>query len=113
LAKSPTSRRRIGSSGSPRGIGSSGKKLGFARSVRCDDKLIYVTLTDGRAMSAPLTPRLQAATQRQRDQGVVEDFGTGLHWEEIDEDVGVNYVLGVPEDELEAFAGFSDQLPKR
>ena len=67
---------------------------------------MYVTLTDGRVMSAPLTPRLLAATQRQRDQGFVEDFGTALRWEEIDEDVGVNYVLGVSEEELERFAGF-------
>jgi len=74
---------------------------------------MYVTLTDGRVVTAALTTRLLAATKAQRDQGVVEDFGTGLRWEEIDEDVGVNYVLGVPEDELEAFAGFSNQLPRK
>jgi hypothetical protein len=68
--------------------------------------LIYVTLTNGRIVSAPLTPRLSAATQKQRDRGFVEAFGTALRWEEIDEDVGVNYVLGVSEDELDDFAGF-------
>ena len=49
---------------------------------------------------------LSAATQKQRDRGFVEAFGTALRWEEIDEDVGVNYVLGVSEDELDDFAGF-------
>jgi hypothetical protein len=67
---------------------------------------MHVTLTDGRVVSAPLTPRLRAATQNQRDRGIVEAFGTALRWEDIDEDVGVNYVLGVSEDELEEFAGF-------
>ena len=67
---------------------------------------MHVTLTDGRIVSAPLTPRLLAATQRQRDRGSVKEFGTALRWEDIDEDVGVSYVLGVGEDELDDFAGF-------
>lgn len=88
---------------------SSGSRLGLARSVRCDDELIYVTLTDGRVVTAPLTPRRRQATQIQREQGTVEDFGTALRWEEIDEDIGLNHVLGVPEDELEEFAGFTNE----
>lgn len=80
--------------------------------MRCDDRRLYVTLTDGRVVSAPLTKRLREATPAQRRRCEVTDFGTGLHWEDADEDIGVNFVLGVSEDELEAFAGFSDELPK-
>jgi hypothetical protein len=87
-------------------MSSSGKPIGLAKSVRCDHKLMYVTLRDGRVFSAPLTERLLAATQRQRDKGRVTELGTALHWEEIDEDVGVNYVLGVSEEEIYDLAGF-------
>jgi len=82
-------------------------------SVRCDDRRFYVTLTDGRVASAPLTTRLRAATPAQRRSCRVTDFGTGLRWDDADEDIGVNYVLGVPEDDLEAFAGFTDDPPQR
>jgi len=81
--------------------------------VRCDDEQMYVTFDDGRVLTAPLTKRLRAATPAQRRNCVVDDFGTGLHWEDADEDLGVNWVLGVPEDELEAFAGFTDDPPTR
>ena len=88
------------------GVASSRSRLGLARSVRCDDEQIYVTLTDGRIVTAPLTPRLRAATAAQRRKGRVEGWGTALRWEEIDEDVGVAHVLGVPEDALDELAGF-------
>jgi len=86
--------------------------LGLAASVRCDDRRFYVTLTDGRVLSALLTTRLRAATPVQRRNCRVTDFGTGIRWDDLDEDIGVNYVLGVPEDDLEAFAGFSDRAPR-
>jgi hypothetical protein len=35
-----------------------------------------------------------------------------LHWEDADEDIGTHYVLGVPEEELEVFAGMTDDPPK-
>ncbi len=54
----------------------------------------------------PLTPRLSVATPAQRAKGRVEGWGTALRWEEIDEDVGVAHVMGVPEGELDAAAGF-------
>ena len=65
-----------------------------------------MTLTDGRVVTTMLTPRLHAATAAQRAKGRVEGWGTALRWEEIDEDIGVAHVLGVPEDELDAAAGF-------
>lgn len=87
--------------------------MALAVAVRCDDERFYVTLTDGRIVSAPLTSRLRAATPEARRNCRVMDFGTGLRWDDADEDIGVNYVLGVPEDELEAYAGFTDDPPER
>ncbi len=93
---------------SQRGITSSGEKPtpGLAVSVRTDDDRLYVTLDDGREVSAPLTARLRAATPRQRAGWTIEEFGTAIRWEEIDEDVGVNYAIGISEAEIEDYAGF-------
>lgn len=85
---------------------------GLAQSVRCDDERLYLTLTDGRIFSQPLTPRLRAATPSQRATWVVEDFGTAIHWPDLDEDVEVAHVLGIPEDEVYDFAGFTRGMPE-
>lgn len=77
------------------------------RNVRCDDERFYVGFADGREASAPLTPRLRAATPKQRANWRVEDFGTALHWPDIDEDYGVAHLLGMTEEELYELAGFT------
>ncbi len=87
-------------------------ELSIAVSVDADERGIHVTFEDGRVMTAPLTERLRAATPTQRRAGYVEGFGTNLRWDEIDEDVGVNWVLGVSEDELDEFAGFTKGMPE-
>ena len=66
----------------------------------------------GSSRSLKRTSRLRAATPAQRRAGYVEDFGTSLRWEEIDEDLGVDSVLGVDEDEFLEFAGFTEGMPK-
>jgi hypothetical protein len=78
----------------------------LARSVRCDDDRVHVTLTDGREISAPFTDRLRSATPEQRTRGRVVDFGTAVRWDDLDEDLSVAGLLGVAEGELEALAGF-------
>ncbi len=91
-----------------RGIGTSDRsQLSLARRVSCDEQGIRVTLEDGRTVSTPLTQRLREATPEQRRRCRVVDFGTALRWEDVDEDVGLDAILGVPEDELLAFAGFT------
>lgn len=101
-------------SGSPSGAVSSVKReLSLAVSVDADEHGIHVTFEDGRVITAPLTERLRAATPAQRHAGCVEGFGTNLHWEDIDEDVGVNWVLGVSEEELDEFAGFTKGMPEQ
>lgn len=89
------------------------RELSLAVSVDADERGIHVTLEDGRVITAPLTERLRAATPAQRRAGYVQDFGTGLRWEEIDEDIGVNWVLGVSEEELDEFAGFTKGMPEQ
>lgn len=60
-----------------------------ATSVRFDDDTMWVDLTDGRTLGVPLAwfPRLMNATPAQRQK--VEISRTGLHWEELDEDISI------------------------
>lgn len=88
-------------------------ELSLAVSVDADERGIHVTFKNGRVITAPLTERLRGATPEQRHAGLVEGFGTSLRWEEIDEDIGVSWVLGVSEEELDEFAGLTKGMPAR
>ena len=70
-----------------------------ATAVRFDESTMWVDLTDGRTLGVPLAwfPRLLRATSAQR--GACEISRTGLHWEELDEDISIAGLL----------AGRSDQ----
>lgn len=59
------------------------------------DDAIVVTLSDGRAISAPLAwyPRLLNATQVERQDWRLIGDGEGLHWPRLDEDVSVESLL--------------------
>ena len=59
------------------------------QSVRFDDDTLWVSLSDGRTIAAPLAwfPRLLAASTQQRAQ--VELSKNGLHWDALDEDISV------------------------
>jgi Protein of unknown function (DUF2442) len=84
-------------------------ELGVAVAVRCDDRRLHVTLSNGRVVSAPLAdfPRLMGATRGQRATAIIEAFGTSIHWPDVDEDIGVSQLLGVSEETLDRFAGFT------
>ncbi len=66
-----------------------------ARKVWFDKDNLWVELEDGRQVGVPLAyfPRLNQASQEQRQSFVVSGGGTGLHWEEIDEDISVSALL--------------------
>jgi hypothetical protein len=68
-----------------------------ARATRVwfDSDNSWVSLTDGRQLSVPLTffPRLLGATQQQRENYLISGGGTGLHWESLDEDISVEGLL--------------------
>jgi hypothetical protein len=67
-----------------------------ANSVRFDDDVMWVELTDGRTLGVPLAwfPRLLNATPAERAQ--VEISRVGLHWEILDEDISVAGPLAEP-----------------
>lgn len=52
---------------------------------------MWVTLADGRVLGVPLAyfPRLLHATPQERETCIISGGGTGLHWEELDEDISV------------------------
>lgn len=63
------------------------------RSLRFDDDSMWVELDDGRVLGVPLAwfPRLLGASAAQRN--AVELSPSGLHWEELDEDISVAGLL--------------------
>ena len=68
-----------------------------ASKVWFDKENMWVALTDGRQLSIPLFyfPRLLNATPEQRNNYELSGGGTGIHWEEIDEDISVpGLILG-------------------
>jgi len=64
-----------------------------AKSLRFDDDCMWVELSDGRTLGVPLVwfPRLLHATPEQR---LAYEIGrSGLHWNEIDEDISIAGLL--------------------
>lgn len=62
--------------------------------VRFDEDSMWVDLSDGRTIGAPLAwfPRLLQSTPEQREQ--VRLSSRGLHWDALDEDISVAGLLG-------------------
>ncbi|MFH0996443.1 MAG: DUF2442 domain-containing protein [Pseudomonadota bacterium] len=56
---------------------------------------MWVEFTDGRQLGVPLAyfPRLLNAAQHQRDNYTISGGGTGLHWDDLDEDISVKSLL--------------------
>jgi hypothetical protein len=67
----------------------------LAITVRFDEEMLHVRLTDGREVSAPLEwfPRLREATTAQRNNWRLIGRGIGIHWEDLDEDISVAGLL--------------------
>jgi len=73
-----------------------------AQQVVVTDDALTVDLTDGRTISVPLAwyPRLLHGTAEERNNWRLIGQGEGIHWPELDEDIGVeNLVLGKPSGE--------------
>ncbi|MBN1360104.1 MAG: DUF2442 domain-containing protein [Sedimentisphaerales bacterium] len=66
-----------------------------ARQIRFDDDTMWVDLADGRTLAVPLAyfPRLLNASPAERAKYVVSGGGTGLHWDDLDEDISVPALL--------------------
>ncbi|MEY2859991.1 MAG: hypothetical protein RL392_449 [Pseudomonadota bacterium] len=63
------------------------------KAVRFDEDTLWVSLSDGRTIAAPLAwfPRLLEAAPEQR--ALVELSKGGLHWEYLDEDISIAGLL--------------------
>ena len=72
----------------------------LAKCLRFDDDNMWVDLSDGRQLGVPLAyfPQLLNATPAQREHYVISGGGTGLHWDDLDEDISVEGLLqGIPD----------------
>ena len=67
----------------------------LAKSLRFEKDTLWVDLADGRQLGVPLAyfPRLLRATPAQRKRFTISGGGTGLHWDDIDEDISVSALL--------------------
>ena len=60
-----------------------------------DDSMMWVDLADGRRLGVPLAyfPRLLNASPEARGRYEFSGGGTGIHWDELDEDISVEGLL--------------------
>lgn len=67
----------------------------FAESVRFSEDAMTVLLDDGRTLSVPLAwyPRLLHGTPQERVRYELIGDGEGIHWPDLDEDIGVEGLL--------------------
>lgn len=67
----------------------------LATHIHFDNDAMWIDLADGRQLGVPLAyfPRLLRATPEQREQYVISGGGTGLHWDDLDEDISVPALL--------------------
>lgn len=67
----------------------------LARQVTFDEDTMWVDLADGRTLGVPLAyfPRLLNASPAERTKCVISGGGTGLHWDDLDEDIDVAALL--------------------
>ena len=76
-----------------------------------DEKSLSVYLADGRILSVPLAyfPRLLQADKRQREHYEFSGGGTGIHWDDLDEDISVEGLLLGVEDRTRRHMDSSQQ----
>lgn len=69
-----------------------------ARSIEFVADAMVVHLVDGRSLSVPLDwfPRLHDAPPERRENWRLIGSGTGVHWPDLDEDLSVAALLGLP-----------------
>tara|TARA_B100002019_G_scaffold289949_1_gene306629 strand:- start:1396 stop:1635 length:240 start_codon:yes stop_codon:yes gene_type:complete len=62
-----------------------------AVNVSVTEAELEVELADGRKISAPIVwfPRLEAATEEERNDWQLLGNGQGIHWPRLDEDISV------------------------
>jgi hypothetical protein len=83
-------------------------------SVLVTDDTLAVDLEDGRTISVPIGwyPRLAHGTPAERAHYEISGAGYGIHWPELDEDIGVEGLL-FGRKSLESPASFARWLVQR
>jgi len=73
----------------------SSSNKGKAKSIKFDEDNMWVELTDGRQLGVPLAyfPRLLEAPKPKLENYVISGGGTGIHWDELDEDISTEGLL--------------------
>lgn len=71
-------------------------EIPYAVDVNSTEDTLTVDLSDGRTISVPLGwyPRLELASPKERANWRLIGKGQGIHWEDIDEDISVEGLLG-------------------
>jgi len=66
-----------------------------AKKVTFDVDTMWVALEDGRQLGVPLAyfPRLLRASVSARKNHIFSGGGTGIHWDDLDEDISVPALL--------------------
>lgn len=64
-----------------------------------DEDFLWVKLSDARVIGAPLAwfPRLLNASPEQQKNWQLIGAGEGIHWPDIDEDISIRSLLGLPD----------------
>jgi hypothetical protein len=65
------------------------------KNIHFTDEKIYFELRDGREIGVPLDwfPRLKEASPEEKNNYYLTANGTGVHWENLDEDISIKYLL--------------------
>ncbi len=79
---------------------------GVAAKAWCDDKDMFVELTDGRLVRHALPDFVLAVPVGERGVCEVEEFGVSIWWPALDDGIGVNWLFGVSEEVIYDLAGF-------
>ena len=89
-------------------------EIPLAVDVHVTEDTLSVELSDGRTISVPLGwfPRLEEATEQEKQNWRLIGKGHGIHWEDIDEDISVEgLVAGKPS--FESQSSFKKWLQTR
>ena len=91
-------------------------KLQFPKitTVSLDDEKLTLSLGDGRVVSVPLSwyPRLCYGSPQERQHFQISGAGFGIHWPDLDEDIGVEGIL-LGKKSMESQASFQQWMEKR
>ena len=83
-------------------------------SVTVADDTLSVDLDDGRSVAVPIGwyPRLAHGTDQERANFQISGAGYGIHWPDLDEDIGVEGIL-LGKKSTESRASFERWLQRR